>query len=218
MTDSKMPIKGNLDKKVIVSRDSRIEEFKKSAREFWQEFKQVRYGVMGLVMLLLFILMVLLEPYIIPFPAAGESWSDITYWKDNPRNAAPAWVNWFSSKKSTVHEFLDDPVLQITETPQFQVIDANYTYHYNYDFPPGELTFKALGKGDIVVEAELIRPDGKIINLVRKNFHSKNEMEIRIALGKEAETRAINFGRSYESAENARNIDRHLLKPIEILF
>ncbi|HOA41650.1 MAG: ABC transporter permease [Halanaerobiales bacterium] len=206
------------DKKASSRKDSRLKEFKRSAKEFWQEFKQVRYGIVGLILLIFFVLMVLLEPFIIPFPEAGDRWSDISYWIDNPRSASPAWTNWFSSKKSTVHEFLSEPEFQVTETPQFQVQEGTFIYDYKYDIPPGELTLKARGKGNIVVEAELIRPDGEVINLVRKNYNSRNETEIRIALGKEAETRIINFGRTYESAENSRSVQRHLLKPMEILF
>lgn len=106
-------------KKTSISRETRIKEFKESLKEFWSDFKQVKYGIVGLVLLIVFILMMVLEPFIIPFPEAGERWSDITYWIDNPRSAAPAWVNWFSSKKNTVHEFLTEPELQVTDTPQF---------------------------------------------------------------------------------------------------
>lgn len=205
-------------KKTSISRETRIKEFKESLKEFWSDFKQVKYGIVGLVLLIVFILMMVLEPFIIPFPEAGERWSDITYWIDNPRSAAPAWVNWFSSKKNTVHEFLTEPELQVTDTPQFQVVEAEFNYNYKYDIPPGELTLKALGKGNVVVEAEIIRPDGETINLVRKNFNTRNETVIRIPLGNEAATRIINFGREFESTENSRNVQRHLLKPMEILF
>lgn len=207
-----------VEKKASISRDSKIKEFKETLKNFWGEFKQVRYGIVGLVLLIIFILMMVLEPYIIPFTEAGERWSDITYWIDNPRSAAPVWSNWFTSKKSTVHEFLTDPEIVVTETPQFQVLETEFNYNYKYDIPPGELTLKARGKGDVVVEAEIVRPDGETINLVRRNFSSRNETEIRIALGNEASTRIINFGREYESTENSRGIQRHQMKPMEILF
>lgn len=217
MRNEKM-LTSNDEKKVEIPRNSRIKDLKDSTQEFWQDFKQVRYGVMGLVLLIIFILIVLLESFIIPFPEASKRWNDISYWRDNPRNAAPAWVNWFSKEKSTRHVFLTEPIINITETPQFQIIDSQFNYEYNYDLPPSEITFKALGKGDIVVEAEMLRPDGEIIRLVRKNFHSQNEMEIRIPLGKEAEDRAISFGRSFDTEDNRKNVSSHLLKTFNILF
>lgn len=202
----------NLDK------DSKMKKLKDSVSEFWQEFKQVRYGVMGLVLLIIIILMVILESFIIPFPEAGKKWSDISYWKDNPRSAAPVWINWFSSKKSAVHEFLSEPVLNITETPQFQIIEGVFNYDFKYDLPPNEITFTAKGKGDIVVEGEVLRPDGEVINLVKKNYHSRNEIEIRIPLGTEGQSNVFSFGRTHESEENSRGISNHQLRTFSILF
>jgi peptide/nickel transport system permease protein len=219
MTNGKVPINpGNENQKELITKHSKLRDFVDSTREFWQEFKQVRYGLMGLVLLIVFILIILLEPFITPFPEAGDRWSDISYWKDNPKNAAPVWVNWFSSKKSAVHEFLTDPTWKVTDTPQFKVIEGQFTYNYNYDIPPSELTFKALSKGNIIVEAEMVRPDGEVIRLVKKNLHSQNEMEISIPFGKEAEDKAIAFGRRYESKENSSKMNRHMLRTFNILF
>ncbi|NLM97305.1 MAG: ABC transporter permease, partial [Halanaerobiaceae bacterium] len=201
-----------------IKKDSRLKNMKDAFLEFWQEFKQVKYGITGLVLLMVFILLVILETYIIPFSEAGKRWNDISYWKDNPRSAAPVWINWFSSEKSAVHEFLTEPEMNVTETPQFKIIEGVFNYDYKYDLPPAEITFKARAKGDIVVEGEILRPDGETISLVQKNYHSRNEVEIRIPLASEAQSNVINFGRLHESEENRRSISTHQLRPLNILF
>ncbi len=219
MTNGKTPITpGNKDIKGKINRRSQMNDLLDSSREFWQEFRQVRYGILGMLLLLLFIFIIILEPFIIPFPEAGRRWNDISYWRDNPKNAAPVWINWFSVQKSAVHEFITEPALEVTETPQFQVIEGQFIYNYNYDLPPSELTFKALSKGSVILEVEMERPDGEVIRLLKKNLSSQNEMEVNIPFGNEAASRTLSFGRLYETKENAGQVSRHMVKPLNILF
>src|SRR5690554_3086508 len=129
MSHKKTPDKKELTG-IGLDKPSKLKDLMRSGKEFWEEFKQVRYGVVGLALLIIFILIVLLEPFIIPFSEAGNRWSDISYWKDNPRNAAPVWVNWLSSEKRAVHEILSESVWNETETPQFTVVEGEFIYDY----------------------------------------------------------------------------------------
>jgi peptide/nickel transport system permease protein len=72
-------------------------DFKAGVRDFWNEFQRVKFGLFGLILLFIFFLAILINPYIVPFPEASSRWRDITYWEDNPVSAPPVWVNWFSS-------------------------------------------------------------------------------------------------------------------------
>ncbi|MFP4661715.1 MAG: ABC transporter permease [Halanaerobiales bacterium] len=212
-----MKIKKNISANNLKGQ-SRLGELLNSVGEFWREFKQVKYGIMGLILLFLFILMIILEPFIIAFPEGGSRWNDISYWRDNPKNAAPVWINWFSSKKRAVHQFLNQPELDFTETAQFKVMEGFFTYNYSYDQPPSELTFKARSRGKIILEVEMERPDGEVIRLLRKDLKSNNEMRLNIPFSKEAESRAISFASLYESSENTANISRLMTKPMNIIF
>jgi len=75
-----------------------------------------------------------------------------------------------------------------------------------------------IGKPMYFSEGEIIRPDGETIRLFKKNFHSNNQMEIRISFEKEIRDRVINFGRTHEAQEVSNDINRHSLRTYEILF
>ena len=77
----------------------KIRDLSESLKDFWHEFRQVKSGLIGLVLLGLFLFAFLFEGLIIPFKDTNDRWRDITYWEDNPKGAAPIWLNWFSSKK-----------------------------------------------------------------------------------------------------------------------
>jgi len=83
-------------------------DFKSGFRDFWNEFKRVKFGLFGLILLFIFILTILINPYIVPFPEASSRWRDITYWEDNPVSAPPAWINWFSSTKRAPSLILEE--------------------------------------------------------------------------------------------------------------
>ncbi len=217
MTNGQIKPEKEESREVIVER-SRLGEYMDSFRDFWQEFRQVKYGIAGLILLSVFILMIILEPVIVSFPEAGSRWNDISYWRDNPKSAAPVWVNWFSSQKKAAHQFLTEPELEVTETPQFQVIDAQFNYQYNYDLSPSELTFQSLSKGNVILEVEMERPDGEVIRLLKKSLSSQNEMEVNIPFSSEAGNSAITFGRLYESKDNASRVSRLMMKPMNVLF
>lgn len=58
----------------------------KQLKDFWNEFKQVKFGIAGIILLILFIILVIFESFLTPFPEASTRWRDITYWEDNPRS------------------------------------------------------------------------------------------------------------------------------------
>jgi peptide/nickel transport system permease protein len=68
-------------------------DFKAGVRDFWNEFQRVKFGLFGLILLFIFFLAILINPYIVPFPEASSRWRDITYWEDNPVSAPPVWVS-----------------------------------------------------------------------------------------------------------------------------
>jgi len=66
-----------------------VSDFRRSASEFWREFRKVRSGVFGLIFLAIFICILIFEPVIVPYPEANEKWRDITYWQDLPSARRP---------------------------------------------------------------------------------------------------------------------------------
>jgi peptide/nickel transport system permease protein len=64
-------------------------DFKAGIRDFWNEFKRVKFGLFGLILLFIFILVVLINSYIVPFPEASSRWRDITYFIGKIIRSAP---------------------------------------------------------------------------------------------------------------------------------
>jgi peptide/nickel transport system permease protein len=77
-------------------------------KDFWKEFRKMKSGLVGLALLGLFVLAVLLEGIIIPYPDAAAHWNDPSYWEDNSRAAPPAWTNLFSASKAAVSTRIRD--------------------------------------------------------------------------------------------------------------
>ncbi len=111
--------------------------------DFWKEFKQVKFGIIGLIFLVIFILITIFEHFLIPFPEASTRWRDITYWEDNPRNAPPVWINWFTEKDYTPTTYMNNLEFEEkTISPTMSVSTAILEYDYNYDVPPIDLIYR----------------------------------------------------------------------------
>jgi len=197
----------------------KLQDLKETLRDFWGEFRKVRYGMVGLVMFGLFLLLVILEPLLIPFPEAGRRWRDITYWEDNPKNAAPVWVNWFTRKNYTPQAVLAHPEINERKAGNTQVVEAVFTYHYKYDLPPIDLVLRAKGKGLLNLAVQLERPDGLSLELTKKSFRLSGEAPVRLSLDKEAAGAVVSdFLRTYEDPDLLRGVSMFTVKPVEVFF
>ncbi len=220
MNKEQIPVKRDYKPgKIAIAQPSRWRDLGVSLRGFWKEFSQIKYGVAGLILLAIFFLMIVFEPWLIPFPEASERWRDISYWDSNPRNAAPVWVNWFSRQKGATHQYLRDPILEVEEQARFKVIKGTFSYDYRFDLPPTGLSLRGLGKGDLRLTVRLERPDGQEIELYKDSLRRRKEDELKLPLGGlQAASTAFEFGQSYDSAENVKRINRHMIRPYNIFF
>ncbi|MCK4258149.1 MAG: ABC transporter permease [Halanaerobiales bacterium] len=219
MTKNNLEIK--TDKQKInkrVKSTGKWRDFKNSCKDFWNEFSTVKYGIVGVIFFVIFISLIIFEPFIVPFKDASSRWRDISYWEDNPKNAAPAWTNWFTSKNKAVQEVLDNPDINVTDKSKMKVVDATFTYNYNYDVPPIDILFRAQGSGSIALTIGLERPDGEEIRLVKKSMKSNGVKDIKLSLGKEAIAKAFDFAAKYDTPENKSKVSKNTIKSIDILF
>ena len=183
---------------------------------FWNEFRQVKSGILSLGLLCLFVLTMFVEPNIIPFPEAHRRWRDITYWQDNPRSTPPVWINWLASKKRAHSVEIRNYSSSEAQAGKMRVIRAGFTYPYADDIPPGDLIFHCRYTGSPVITLSLERPDGKKLNLFKKSLSNGAGTDVRISVDKDARGEAYNFGVRYERAENRS--DRDMVTPTRILF
>ncbi|HPX97958.1 MAG TPA: ABC transporter permease, partial [Thermotogota bacterium] len=77
----------------------KLKDLRGSISEFWNEFRKVKSGLVGLGIFAFFLLLLIFEPVLAPFSETNTRWRDISYWDDNPQSAYPIWVNFFSAKK-----------------------------------------------------------------------------------------------------------------------
>ena len=121
-------------------------------KAFWRSFNEItRYptAVGGLVIICLLIILSIVVVIAIPYEEAIYVWrgsEDTTY--HNPKNAPPAWTNWFREDKKPESMWIhsDDegnPGLTITRGESNQGYpDDTYLFEfdYNYDYFPQELS------------------------------------------------------------------------------
>lgn len=193
-------------------------EAKESFKDFWSEFKQVKSGIVGLIFLVLFILAMVFEPMLIPFPEAGKRWRDITYWEDNPKAAPPAWINLFVRDKRAVSEIIEDAEIEEQKAGPLLIKKATFTYDYEADIAPSDVVLHANGTGNPTIIVTFERPDGESIDLVRQGFSLGNGGTARISIDKSGKNDVFQFVSDIESRENLSGVSKSLIKSTDVLF
>ncbi len=134
-------------------------------RTFWAEFRRVKSGLVGLALLGVFILIVLLAPWLSPYSQADKRWRDMTYWIDSPRDARPLWVNWFTSRKYTETQTINAASSKETITGSgsstMRIEEMEFPYQYKAGYPPNDIMIKLGVTGRSSYEVLIVRPDGK---------------------------------------------------------
>ena len=62
----------------------KLSEIKASLDDFWDEFKRVKTGLAGIVLLILLVVVLIAEPVLIDYDEASSRWKDQEYWEDSP--------------------------------------------------------------------------------------------------------------------------------------
>jgi peptide/nickel transport system permease protein len=196
----------------------RVNEVKTSLLNFWRQFRQVKSGVVGLVLLLLFVVLVVIEPLITAFPDAGTRWRDITYWEDNPTSVEPAWVNWFSSKKSPTSGVLTEPVTTEEKAGSMTIKTATFDYSFKgFAAAPSDLILHCPMRGAVTYVVSFVRPDGKSLELAKKTIRSSGASGARISLGMDGKEAAYVFGVAADPS-NASTARKATLNAMDLLF
>jgi len=194
-----------------------FKDLKYKLNEFWSEFRKVKSGVVGLVFLIIFVLMIIFEPLISPFPEAGKRWRDITYWEDNSKSAPPVWINLFTGKKYARSETLTEPIENITDNGRVKITEYEFDYDYKADRPPGDIIFRTEATGNLLFITEIIRPDGETVSLTRNNYNFSNKSNVRIALSNDSKNGAYELATKFDK-ENTLSIPKQSIDGFNILF
>ncbi|MDK2952153.1 MAG: peptide/nickel transport system permease protein [Kosmotogales bacterium] len=196
----------------------KLSNIKDSIKNFWKEFRQVKSGIIGLILFLIFLFAVVFEPLIISFKETNNVWRDITYWEDLPRNVPPAWTNLFTSRKSAESMEIDDPEITEQQNGNLRILTSEFTYDYQSYNPPQDIIFRADGTGSPMIIIEIVRPDDEKITLFQKPVNLGSGNDVRVSMDSNSKDAVYNFLSKKVPRSELQKINKNLLAPTDYLF
>jgi len=196
----------------------KLKDLKVSISEFWQEFRKVKSGLVGLAIFGFFLALLIFEPVLAPFSETNTRWRDISYWDDNPQSAYPIWVNFFSAKKYAESALLENPEVKEEVFGTNRMVTYTFEYDYQYDIAPADLILKVEGSGVAMMDLTFTRPDEESVLLASTNLNMADGGVNRISVDKGSKSEAYEFLGYFESRDNLRKFQRSSIKPAAILF
>jgi peptide/nickel transport system permease protein len=144
----------------------------KALVESFQKIRRYPSAMIGITIVFLLLTVSVVTPIIIPYNEAIRLWrggDDI--WAENPRNAAPVWVNWFRSSKlpeTIVFKSIQGDGEKSIENLSADTREVRLTYEFDYlfdEFPPELILFAESQyiEKQPFIEITWITPDGREI-------------------------------------------------------
>lgn len=185
-------------------------------KDFFNEFKKDKTGMIGLSILIIAILISLLEPVILTYKEAPKRWRDINYWQDNPVSAPPVWLNFFQKEKASITSHIEEISFETNYIDGRLNYKILFEYDYNYDKSPVDLIFHLNIRGNTGLIWKVVRPDGESIILYDGLYNSTGNL--RISAFNDSKNRILRFYRESVPAIFSRQAESLITNPIEILF
>ena len=185
-------------------------------KDFFNEFKKDKTGVIGLSILIIAILISLFEPLILTYKEAPKRWRDINYWQDNPVSAPPVWVNFFQKEKASITSHIDAVSFETNYIDGRLNYKILFEYDYNFDKSPVDLIFHLNIRGNTGIVWKVARPDNESVILYDGLYNSTGNL--RISAFNDSKNRILRFYRESVPVIFARQSESLITNPIEILF
>ena len=185
-------------------------------KDFFNEFKKDKTGVIGLSILIIAILISLFEPLILTYKEAPKRWRDINYWQDNPVSAPPVWVNFFQKEKASITSHIDAVSFETNYIDGRLNYKILFEYDYNFDKSPVDLIFHLNIRGNTGIVWKVVRPDNESVILYDGLYNSTGNL--RISAFNDSKNRILRFYRESVPVIFARQSESLITNPIEILF
>ncbi len=154
-------------------------------KQAFRDAFSTKAGIAGGIMLGILVAMVIVVPIYAPFNVV-HTWAEIPAWQDNPRAAAPTWVDYVtpgSLPRTTIigeEDFRKQrAAIEVGEVIRTS-ISLRYTFDYQADAFPSELTlflFAEFGNNSPLVNFEFTRPDGETLNLFTVTPHQRRPVQ-----------------------------------------
>jgi len=122
----------------------RWNDFKDSVKRFWADYKHQKSGMLGLAFLILLVLLAVAAP-IITSPNVPKEWQNIQGWTAYPKNAPPAWENYFTASKAP-SSFVTAKEMGIKSAVNgsYKVYYLTFEYNMKYAEPPKDIVISGL--------------------------------------------------------------------------
>ncbi len=132
-------------------------DLKDSIKSFWIDYKREKSGMVGLFLLLLLVFTALSAPFLTS-PDIPQKWK--TYWLENPQNAPPSWINYFSSTKKApyvVYTYHDLHITQKKDKLGNTIYSFEIPYKYTYQLPVKDIViFRLTSNASTPMNAPMI--------------------------------------------------------------
>jgi len=211
-----------------------MSEWAYKLRNFWREFKRQKIGLLGLALLIILVVLAVAAPLIVN-PDYEKNWNLAEYWKDNPIDAPPCWVQIFSSKKyapQRVYVWMSNDTRK--QSPNIKVVLVkkgrgyaiyNVSMHYNYlwDVPPNNIKLELYIRHKTnstkypVFDLYLTRPDGAVLKLANRQSMTTNITSSlsSMNLGRDIRSILLEFASHYV---NTTGVQPSTIKPLQVIF
>lgn len=142
--------------------------------------KEYKGGLLGISLVLFLVTITLYTLIYIPASERSE-WNNPSFWIDYPKNAAPAWVNYFLglfNQQLPEHIILNkEDTLKSNYAEGFDYHVQNYTFQYNMKYNEFPSAFSIpysiqLGQIPPAIEVSVQRPDGDEVVLYYNSIDS----------------------------------------------
>ncbi len=186
-------------------------------KALWDEFRRIKFGMVGLALLGMFAILVIIEPLIVPFPDAASRWRDMTYWVDNPRNAKPVWVNWFTSKDYAPSARIESDAFASEASGAGRMYVTEIPYKYHWVQAPTDITLRLGVTGNATYQVEFVRPDGLSVSYM-KTSKSTGTRDVRISIAQNMAPQMFQFAQKIEDPAVMNSVTAATVNPLAILF
>lgn len=151
-------------------------------RSSFETINKFRWGVLGGFLLFLLLCMTFYTLIIIP-SQVRQDWSNPLYWVDNPKDAAPIWLNYLLAPFNTQlpeHKIFTQKDATFTTDSKKDFKVENYTFAYDHHFNdfPSEFSIPfSLKMGNIspIIEVSIKRPDGLDFKIFSNSIESTTD-------------------------------------------
>jgi peptide/nickel transport system permease protein len=185
--------------------------------EFFKEFSKVKSGLIGISIILIFLILMILEPVILPYKETNEKWRDISYWQDNPSNAAPVWTQLFSKEKKPPTKFIYKYDQSVEESSGLTVTNYTFEYKFKYSEAPQNLIVHANINGYVGYQIFFERPDGISFEIYRSAQNFADEA-IRFTADTDSRSATYDFAKKFETEDTLLYVDPKDVNVLQVLF